>query len=172
MKLLTLILIVAGNMILLAEAPTDDTDGSPYSDIISETLNHAHAPLTLTAKTFQGPNSVRVNVTITLYNNTDKNIIVIESHIFSDFQFEIKDDLGAIVSGNQLLKKTENHEQSMHADQSLSPGQSRRYDLNLAKIYDFKSGKTYTIRVSRFIRSEQGFNWNKITSNTVKVTIP
>lgn len=173
MKSLILTLIVASNMNLVAQQLIDNTDDYPYGDIKSETVNHDHAPLFLALKVRQKSNRTRVESEITLYNNTDKNIVVIESNVFLDFQFEVKDNAGTIVLPNNMLKRfKEQRDADFHSDLSINHGQSRCYYLNLAKIYDFKSGETYSVRVSRYFRPEQGGGFSKMTSAPVQFTFP
>jgi hypothetical protein len=157
---------------LFASPLIDDSDPYPYQDLASTSFAANQPALSLKTKIRSKGGISHLEAEITLYNNTTQNIQVVESNVFVDFQFDVRDQSNEVVLPNSVLDTIKaKRDAFIHSDQVFSPGQGRKYFINLSKIYGFVSGKTYQVTVSRTVQgSVTGVL--KLTSTSVQFTMP
>jgi hypothetical protein len=92
---------------------------------------------------------------IEVANESSQELIFRSMHPLKDFSFKIVDCNGTDVSLTRWGERIKTFDEFGFATVHLKPGESRTFELNLARAFDLSLGGKYSVVVSRKLNKEQ-----------------
>ena len=108
---------------------------------------------------------------LTLSNQTDEDIYIIETTPKRDNEFEVKKVTGEEVPLFEKAKKTLESPELKRMISRIGPWRVLQYEVNVGDLYDLTIDNAYSVTVKRRILMQDRKKFAEVKSNPVKVVV-
>ena len=112
-----------------------------------------------------------VLLTLTLRNNSEESVFVVDTGTVSDYKFEIKNAGGEVVQPSDRGRKKLASTGFKRIVREVKPGQEISSEIDLGELFDLSAGAGYTLILKRNILMSDKEHSSEIESNPIKIEL-